>query len=188
MHERRGCFTYLLLGFIWLYVLFMSSAHFRVNLRSIVAWIPRNLLPETGPISIWMFVHKLSGCGLESCCSLWGLFLKIFLAPNKNDRFCLVFVFLRGMPIGILKYILYFINADLNISWIFRYNSILGPKSGFHNTVFYSVYSWAWLYISNMRWIEGKFRQKQIYLFWVFWNLISKFFFKRGSHEEHTQM
>ena len=33
--------------------------------------------------------------------------------------------------------------------------------------------------------LGGKFRQKQIYLFWAFWSLIFKFSFKRGNHEEH---
>ena len=71
-----------------------------------------------------------------------GLIFDDIFGPKKNDLFCPVFVFHRGMPIGILKYILYFKNEGLNISWISRYNSILGLKNGFHNTVFYSVSSW----------------------------------------------
>ena len=80
-----------------------------------------------------------------------GLIFDDIFGPKKKYPFCPVFVFHRGMPIGILKYILYFKNKGLNISWISRYNSILGLKNGFHNTVFYSVSSWAELYISNMR-------------------------------------
>ena len=72
-----------------------------------------------------------------------GLIFDDIFGPKKKYPFCPVFVFHRGMPIGILKYILYFKNKGLNISWISRYNSILGLKNGFHNTVFYSVSSWA---------------------------------------------
>ena len=71
-----------------------------------------------------------------------GLIFDDIFGPKKKYPFCPVFVFHRGMPIGILKYILYFKNKGLNISWISRYNSILGLKNGFHNTVFYSVSSW----------------------------------------------
>ena len=79
-----------------------------------------------------------------------AFFDKIF-GPKKNDLFCPVFVFHRGMRIDILKYVLYFKNEGLNISWISRYNSILGLKNGFHNTVFSSLSIWTQLYISNMR-------------------------------------
>ena len=34
----------------WLYVIIMSRTRFRVNLHHIVAWMPRNLLLETGAI------------------------------------------------------------------------------------------------------------------------------------------
>ena len=71
-----------------------------------------------------------------------GLIFDDIFGPKKKYPFCPVFVFHRGMPIGILKYILYFKNKGLNISWISRYNSILGLKNGFHNTVFYSVSIW----------------------------------------------
>ena len=71
-----------------------------------------------------------------------GLIFDDIFGPKKSDLFCAVFFFPRGMPIGILKYILYFKNEGLNILWISRYNSILGLKNGFHNTVFYSVSSW----------------------------------------------
>ena len=45
-----------------------------------------------------------------------GLIFDDIFGPKKNDLFCPVFVFHRGMPIGILKYILYFKNEGLNIS------------------------------------------------------------------------
>ena len=80
-------------------------------------------------VSTWMSVYELSGCGLESCCSPRAYFWRYFWPKEE-------------WPIGILKYILYFKNEGLNISWISRYNSILGLKNGFHNTVFYSVSIW----------------------------------------------
>ena len=94
----------------------------------------KELLPETGAISTWLW----TGIMLQPL----GLIFDDIFGPKKNDLFCPVFVFHRGMSIGILKYILYFKNEGLNISWISRYNSILGLKNGFHNTVFYSVSSW----------------------------------------------
>ena len=141
MHERRGCFTYLLLGFIWLYVLFMSRARFRVNLHFTVAWISRNFSLKTGGIYfnarlriMWLWI----GIMLQPLV----LIFDDILGPKKSDLFCPVFVFHRGMLIGILKYMLYFKNEGLNISWLSRYNPVLGIKNGFRNTVFYSVSIW----------------------------------------------
>ena len=45
-----------------------------------------------------------------------GLIFDDIFGPKKKELFCPVFVFHRGMPIGILKYILYFKNEGLNIS------------------------------------------------------------------------
>ena len=128
MHERRGCFTYFLLGFIWLYIFFYVTCTFQsestlyscLNFKELFARNRRG-------------IYLLQSLGL--------IFDDIF-GPKKKYPFCPVFVFHRGMPIGILKYILYFKNKGLNISWISRYNSILGLKNGFHNTVFYSVSIW----------------------------------------------
>ena len=85
---------------------------------------------------------------LRTKCLLIGILLQrlrfIFddiFGPKKSDLFCPAFVFQRGMSIGMLKYILCFKNEGLYISWISRYNSILGLKNGFHNTVHYSVSS-----------------------------------------------
>ena len=72
--------------------------------------------------------------------------------PKKNDLFCPVFVFQRDTSIGMLKYILYFKNEGLNISWISRYNSILGLKNGFHSTVLYSVSSWTIVWLKRVVW------------------------------------
>ena len=91
MHERRRCLTILLLGFIWLYVFMMSHVLFRVNLYSIVSWMSRNTLLETGAVSSWVFVYELSGCGLESRCSRYGLFLTIFLTQRRVTFFVLYF-------------------------------------------------------------------------------------------------
>ena len=71
-----------------------------------------------------------------------GFIFDDIFGPKKNDLLCPVFVFHRGMSIGILKYMLYFKNEGLNISWISRYNFILGLKNGFHNTMLYSVSGW----------------------------------------------
>ena len=151
MHKRRGCFTYLLLGFIWLYVIFKSRARFRVNLHSIVAWISRNFLLKT-----------------EIMLQPLGIIFDDIFGPKKNDLFCPVFVFHRGKHIGIIRYIPYFKNEGLNISSISRYNSILRLKNGFHSTVFYSVLFP--ICDGSILDLKGKFRHKQIYFFWVFWS------------------
>ena len=45
-----------------------------------------------------------------------GIIFDDIFGPKKNDLFCPAFVFHRGMPIDILKYVLYFKNEGLNIS------------------------------------------------------------------------
>ena len=67
----------------WLYVLIMSRRRFRVNPHSIVAWMSRNSLLETGPksevwLNGWVFVYELSGCGFESRCSHFWIYTNIF--------------------------------------------------------------------------------------------------------------
>ena len=119
-------------------------------------------------------------------------FWQYFLVQRRVTFFCLAFVFQRGMSIGMLKYILYFKNEGLHISWISQYNSILGLKNGFQNTVVYSVSAGRnFIFLirdGSIQDLGRKCRQKRIYLFWVFGSLIFKFFSKTRSHEEHTQM
>ena len=111
--------------------------------------------------------------------------------PNKEWSFCPVFVFQRGMSIGMLKYILYFKNEGLIILWISQYNSILGLKNGFHNAVFYLSLAGRNLILlicdGSIRHLGGKFRQKLIYLFWVFWSLIF-YFFPRRTYTNVTEL
>ena len=45
------CYEYLSVQCIWLYVIIMSRMCFRMNLHSIVAWMLKNSLVETGAIS-----------------------------------------------------------------------------------------------------------------------------------------
>ena len=139
MHERRGCFTYLLLGFVWLYVLscaFQSeSTHYScLNFKERFAQNSRGIYLNVRLRTKWLWIGIL----LQPL----GLIFGDIFGPKKNDLFYPAFVFHRGMPIGILKYIPYFKNEGLNTSWMSRYNSILALKNGFHNTVFYSVSSW----------------------------------------------
>ena len=105
---------------------------------------------------MWLFARNKRGTYLNVRLRSKWLRVGILLRPvgfifddiffcfgqKKNDHFCPVFVFHRGMSVDILKCILYFNNEGLNISWISRYNSILGLKSGFQNTLFYSVCGW----------------------------------------------
>ena len=79
------CCEYLPVRYIWLYVLIMSCARFRVNPHSIVAWISRNSSLDW-PIwrNDWVFVYELNSCGFESRCS------------HVNFRFCACFE--QGVP------------------------------------------------------------------------------------------
>ena len=144
MHERRRCLTFLILGFIWLYVLIMSPTRFRLNLNSVVTWISRNSLLETGAVSrcSWVFFLRTKWLWVRTPLqSLEFIFDNIF-GPWKDKIFCPLFVFHRGMSNGTYNLVLYLKIEGLNISGIFRYNSILVLKNGIHNTVFYSVCSW----------------------------------------------
>ena len=133
MHERRRCLTYLLLGFIWMYGLIIV-AYSCLSFKELFAQNKRGIYLNIRLRTKWLQVGIL----LQPP----GFIFDDIFGPKKNDLFCPVFVFHRGMPIGILKYILYFKNEGLNISWISRYNSILGLKNGFHNTLFYFVSGW----------------------------------------------
>ena len=139
MHERRfwRWLTYLLLGFIWLHVLIMSresTLYSCLNFKELFARNRRGIYLSVRLRTKWLWIGIL----LQP---LRFAFDNIF-GPKKNDPFYPIFVFQRGMSIGMLKYILYFKNEGLSILWITRYNSILGLKNGFHNTVLYSASSW----------------------------------------------
>ena len=126
MHERRRCLTFLLLGSMFL------SCHVRA------------FQSESTPYS-YLSVKKIlfrNKCGIYLSVRLrtkWlpvgillqalGFIFDNILAPKKNNFFCPAFVFYWGMSNGILKYILYFKNEALNISWISHYSSILVLKN-----------------------------------------------------------
>ena len=105
------CREYLSVWCIWLYVLIMSCTHFRVNPHSIVSWMLRNSLLETGiKYEVWVtatglepktidiifiylltpFIYDLSGCWFESRCSY------------LNFRFCTCIE--QGVPWHLGKY------------------------------------------------------------------------------------
>ena len=111
-----------------------STLYSCLNFKELFAQNKRGIYLNVRLRNKWLWV----GIQLQP---LGFIFDDIF-GPKKNDLFCSVFVFHRGMSIGILKYILYFKSEGLNISWIPLYNSILGLKDGFHNTMFYSVAGW----------------------------------------------
>ena len=88
---------YLSVRYIWLYALIMSRTRFKVNVHSIVAWMPtidcgftlkslRDMIRNYSQMHLtdkysqhisiicpvwlngWVFVYELSGCGFESRC------------------------------------------------------------------------------------------------------------------------
>ena len=129
MHERRfwRWLTYLLLGFIWLHVLIMSresTLYSCLNFKELFARNRCGIYLSVRLRTKWLWVGILLQL-------LRFIFDDIF-GPKKNDLFCPVFVFQKGMSIGMLKYILYFKNEGLSILWISRYNSILGLKRVCH--------------------------------------------------------
>ena len=120
---------------------------------------------------------------------LGPIFDHIF-GPKKDKLFCPVFVFCRGMSNAICDLVLYLQSENLNISWI--YPGTIPFQ--YLKTVFaikYSTLSLTGSQFIFLKWDEsiwdprGKFRQKRIHLFWDFWSLSLKFFFKRRNHEEY---
>ena len=119
-----------------------------------------------------------------------GSLLDHILGPKKGKFFCPVFVFRRGMSNAICDLVLYLQSEDLNISWI--YPGTIPFQ--YLKTVFaiqYSTLSLTGNQFIFQKWdgliwdLRVKFRQKQIHLFWAFWILSFKVFFKRGNNEEH---
>ena len=118
------------------------------------------------------------------------LMLGFIFGPKKDKLFCLVLVFRRGMSNAICVLVVYLQSEDLNISWIYPgTSSFQDLKLLFERN--YSTLSLAGSEFIFLKWDESiwdigdKFRQKWIHLFWAFWGLIFKFFFKRRHHEKH---
>ena len=110
--------------------------------------------------------------------------------PKKDKLFYSVFVFGRGMSNATCDLVLYLQSVGLNISWIypgailFQYSKTVFAIQ--HSTQSLNESQFIFLKWNGSIWDLGsKFRQKQIHLFWAFWSLSFKFFFKRGNHEEH---
>ena len=110
--------------------------------------------------------------------------------PEKGKLFCPVFVFRRGMYNGICDLALYLQSEGLNISWTYPGTIPLQYLKAVF-AIQYSTLSLTGSQLIFLKWdgsiwdLGGKFRQKRIHLFWAFWSLSFKFFFKRGNHEEH---
>ena len=120
MHERRGCFTYLLLFVTnWVYMIVCSfhvtcAFQSESTLCSCLNFKERFARNRHGVYLNVRIRTKLLWIGI--ILQPLGLIFGDIFGPKKNDLFCPVFVFHRGMPIGILEYILYFKNEGLNIS------------------------------------------------------------------------
>ena len=132
MHESRRCLTF----FTGVYLTLCSYHVTRVFQSESTLYSYLNLLPAlTDVVSSWVFVFELwlwFGIALQS---LRFIFDHIF-GLKKDNHFCPVFVYHRGMSNGISDFILYFKNVGLNISWISQCNSILVLKNGIQNSVF----------------------------------------------------
>ena len=151
-------------------------------------------------ISLWLQINKIfffRACikkdGILAFLILGFIFDHVF-GPKNNKlihlRIISVFVFRKGMSYVICDFVLYLQVEALNISWI--YPSTI--QFQLLKTVFVIQYStlslggseFIFLKCDGLIWdIGGKFRQKRIHLFWAFWSLIFKFFFKQGNHEKH---
>ena len=77
----------------------LSRTRFRVNLHSIVAWMPRVYLQETGAISE-VYVTA-TGCEFESrCCHIELFFFSFCVIETSQNSFSLID--LRGLIFKIL--------------------------------------------------------------------------------------
>ena len=119
-----------------------------------------------------------------------GSILDHIFGSKKDKFFCPVFVFHRGMSNAIGDLVLYLQSECLNISWIypgtipFQYlKTVFAIRD---STLSLTGSQFTFLKWDGLIWdLGGKFRQQQIHLFWAFWSLSFKFFFKRGNYEEH---
>ena len=87
-------------------------------------------------------------------------------------------------------------SCAISAEWRFKHFMNISCTIPFHylKTVFTIQYSTLSLSRSQVIFLKcdgsiwdlgGKFRQKWIHMFWAFWSLSFKFFFKRGNHEEY---
>ena len=88
--------------------------------------------------------------------------------------------------------VLYLQSEGLNISWIchgtipFQYLKTVFTIQ--HSTLSLTGSQFLFLKQDGSIWdLGGKFRQKRIHLFWIFWSLSFIFALERGNHEEHPQ-
>ena len=119
-----------------------------------------------------------------------GLILDHIFGPKKDKLFCSVFGFSRGISNAICDLVLYLQSEGLNISWIypgtipFQYLKTVFAIQ--YSTLSLTRSQFFFLKSDGSIWdLRGKFKEKWIHLFWVFWSLSFKFVFKRGNHDEH---
>ena len=123
---------------------------------------------------------------------LIGYILDHIFDLKKDNLICFIFVFDRGMSNGICDLIVYLKSEGWNIHEYpgtapFWYLKIVFTK--LCSTLSLAGRRFIFLGCNGLiRDLGGKFRQKRIYLFWAFWSLIFRFFFKTGNHEEHPQL
>ena len=119
-----------------------------------------------------------------------GPILDHIFGPKKDKFFCPVFVFRRGMSNAICDLVLYLQSEVLNMSWIypgtipFQYLKTVFAIQ--YSTLSLTGSQFIFLKCNESIWdLRGKLWQKRINLFWAFWSLSFKFFFKKGNYEEH---
>ena len=112
------------------------------------------------------------------------LTLDHIFGPKKDKLFCPVFVFRRGLSSVICDFVLYLQSKGLNISWIysgripFQYLKPVFPIQ--YSTVSLTGRQFIFRKWDGLIWeLGGKLRQKRRHLFWDFWSLSFKFFFKK---------
>ena len=132
-------------------------------------------------------MHKKRQC---SNIFVLGRILDHIFGWKKDKLFSPVFVFRRGISNVIYNLVLYLQSQDINISLIyprtipFQYLKTLFAIQYF--TLLLCGRQFIFLKWDGSIWgLGGIFRPKRIHLFWAFWGLSFKFFFKRGNHGEH---
>ena len=87
-----------------------------------------------------------------------GFIFDHIIGPKKDNHFCPLFVFHRGMSNAICDPVIHLQSEELKFHYI-PAQSIKALKNGICNTVFCSAASWMSVYFCTLRWMGTRSRK-----------------------------